>query len=263
MAQENISKAITIAKEVGELLVNKFNMGTDIGSRDKGVKDIVTGADVEAENFIKEKLSYFFPNSKIISEESDVDLEYSNIQLTNSWIIDPLDGTRNFSIGNPNFVVSIGYIDEMGEFSGVISYPILERIFVATDKKAFQNKKLIKVSSEGDLENAIVAFWDKREKDPNWEKVEIYKSLLNKVKVLRAFGASALEKAWVASGQVDLYIGNSSSIFGAVAGVALVRNAGGVAYNLEGEDWKLGDVGIICGNESLVRKALKVLFQRN
>lgn len=259
MENELIEHAKLVASKTGDLLMEMFANRLNIHSDEKGVKDIVTDADIKAEELIKEKLLEKYPEIPVISEESDMEKEHSRFENGNFWVIDPLDGTRNFSIGNPNFVVSIGYVDSEMKLHGVVYYPILKQLFYTEDGKSCLNNKSISVSNETDLNNAVVAYWDKREKDPNWSKADILNSLRGKVKVLRMFGASALEKSWVANGQVDLYIGNSSSIFGAVAGVALVRNAGGVALNLEGEEWRLGDIGIICGNEELVRKAVGYL----
>ncbi len=255
--EEHIDYSIDVVRKAGDLLLELFENSLTFEGKSKGVKDIVTEADLEAERLIKALLKDKYPEIRVISEEADCDLEHSDKGLGNAWVIDPLDGTRNFSIGNPNFVVSIGYVDNNGDFSGVIYYPVLDQIFVAVNGKAYLDGKEIHVNEKDEMDDAIVAFWDKREKDPDWNRPEIYNNLRGKVKVVRVFGASALEKSWVATGQVDLYVGNSSSIFGAVAGVALVRNAGGVCYSLEGNEWKLGDVGIVCGCEVLVNKVLQ------
>jgi myo-inositol-1(or 4)-monophosphatase len=257
---QQIQIAIKTGKKAGKLLLKQFKSRLKVEGMNKGVTDIVTQADIDAEKLISEELGNNFPQSKIISEEVDINLEHSSNTLKDAWVIDPLDGTRNFSIGNPNFVISIGYVNERSEFEGVVHFPILDQTFIATEHKSFLVEKELSVSNTEQLKNSIVAFWDKREKDPNWSQPEIYNALRGKTKVLRVFGASALEKTWVSTGQIDLYIGNSSSIFGAVAGVALVRNSGGVCYNLEGSDWQLGDVGIICGNKILVEQALKELI---
>lgn len=259
MNQELISSAKEIAIEVGDLLLEMFNDRLGVNLNKKGVKDIVTDADIKAEKLIKSRLLSKFPDITVISEESDMEKEHVSFETGNFWVIDPLDGTRNFSIGNPNFVISIGYVDENMGFHGVVYYPILNQIFYTQDGKSYCNDKQIIVSSLDLLEPAIVAFWDKREKDPDWNQPDILNLLRGKVSVIRMFGASALEKSWVANGQIDLYIGNSSSIFGAVAGIALIRSAGGVALNLEGEEWRLGDVGVICGNKDLVHDALQYL----
>ncbi|MDD3647264.1 MAG: inositol monophosphatase [Candidatus Dojkabacteria bacterium] len=254
MWDQRVEKVKNIAKKAGDRLLELF--GSEIGTSSKGKRDIVTEADIESEKIIKEELDKLFPDELVISEESDVGLEYSKKSFRKCWIVDPLDGTRNFSIGNPNFVVSIGYVDSKNSYQGVIYYPILNHFFFTKNKKASLNGKEINVNPRKQLADSIVGFWDKREKDPYWRGPDIYNSLRGKVKVLRMFGTSALEKAWVSSGQLDLYVGNSSSIFGAPAGVALVRNAGGVVYNLKGDEWELGDVGLVCGNKSIVKKAL-------
>ncbi len=259
MMSELIDLAKEVAVQAGDLLLEMFDDRLNVGSSEKGVKDIVTDADVKAEELIKQKLLAKYPNIPVISEESDMEKEHSHFRNGDFWVIDPLDGTRNFSIGNPNFVVSIGYVDSDMKLHGVVCYPILKQLFYTEDGKSYLNGKLIAVRDEDDLDDAIVAYWDKREKDPQWDKPDVLNSLRGKVKVLRMFGASALEKSWVANDQVDLYIGNSSSIFGAVAGVGLVRNAGGVVLNFEGNEWQLGDIGIICGKEKLVKKALPYL----
>lgn len=256
---ERIAFAKTISKEAGELLFDLFRERRSLQQELKGVSDIVTEADLKSERYIIDLINQTFPDDTIISEEKDVDLEHSSKENEGySWVIDPLDGTRNFSIGNPNFVVSIGVLKENQIVGGVVYFPVLDEYFIADQEKAFLNDVQIKVN-QTTLKNAIVGFWDKREKDPSYNRVDIFNKLRGKVKVLRVFGASALEKSWVAAGQIDMYVGNSSSLFGAIAGVSLIRNAGGVAYNHNGEEWKPGDVGIICGNKELVEEALKEL----
>src|SRR5690606_7203515 len=132
------------------------------------------------------------PGKRVISEEKDGDLENSKEEYLDSFIIDPLDGTRNFAMGNPNFVVSIGHVLQNGEFEGVVYYPVLKELFTAVDGKSFLNGKLIKVSMKSQLSDALVGFWDKREKDPSWSGIDISDKLRGKVKMLRIFGVCAL-----------------------------------------------------------------------
>lgn len=94
---DRIAVAEHIATQAGELLLKLFKKRLELSSQTKGQQDIVTRADTETEELIEQELSKAFPGEKLISEEVDLEKEHSDVQYVNTWFIDPLDGTRNFS----------------------------------------------------------------------------------------------------------------------------------------------------------------------
>ena len=122
-----------IAAEAGELLRQRY--GTTHTIQQKGFRDIVTDVDLEVEALIVARLRASFPQHAIVTEESEGDA--ATDQAPVRWLIDPIDGTTNFSRHNPNFCLSIGAvttetgIEDEQPVVGVIMEPLRDYCFVA------------------------------------------------------------------------------------------------------------------------------------
>ena len=126
-----------IAKLAGEKIKQFFESGYEINYKDD--KSPVTSADLVANDFIIEQLKLLTPELPSISEES-AETAYATRKLWNAfWLIDPLDGTRQFIKGKPDFTVNIALIDANKPILGVIYLPIEKSLYYATkDQPAFK-----------------------------------------------------------------------------------------------------------------------------
>ena len=137
------------AREAGKILIEKYGK---VSFRHKKDKTIVSDADIESEKRIKEILSGEYPDYSVIGEETG----HTTGKSDHTWIIDPLDGTTNYSIKNPFFNVSIALAKGNEPIAGVVYYPLQDELFHA--KKgggAYLNDQKIRVSQEKDLEKSV------------------------------------------------------------------------------------------------------------
>ena len=135
--------ALKAATDAGEKLRSLFN--TDLKHHKKGKNDIVTEADFAAEKIILDLIKKHFPSHNTISEEAGI--EKNNSDYT--WIIDPLDGTVNYTQGIEEYAVSIALSHNDKIIIGVIYRPESNEIFFAEKGKgAFKNNKKIIVSTD-------------------------------------------------------------------------------------------------------------------
>jgi fructose-1,6-bisphosphatase/inositol monophosphatase family enzyme len=199
----------------------------------KSPTDIVTEADFACDKIIRDGLSRLFPEHHIRTEESgwsgDADSEYL-------WILDPIDGTVNYSRSIPFWGISLALLHQGTNLAGWIWLPALnEMYFAARGQGAYCNQEKIQVSTLNHLKEAIVSNGDFNVGDV--EKINLWNTqnfareaeLTRRVKCL---GSAAVESAFVAAGRLDLYAMTMSYPWDIAAGSLLVEEAGGKVSRL-------------------------------
>lgn len=194
--------------------------------------DLVTAADKASEAEILSILRRHFPQHSILAEESG---QLGNQDNQYLWAIDPLDGTTNYAHQYPAFAVSIGLLVDGVPQVGVIYNPFHDELFrAATGLGATRNRYSIQVSEISDLSKSLLVTgfaYDRRETpDNNYAE---FCHLTHLTQGVRRSGSAALDLAYVACGRVDGYWERGISPWDVVAGVVLLREAGGkvTAYN--------------------------------
>ena len=200
---EYLEYAICMAKLAGEVHLKYFrsdnlSMQTKINDY-----DVVTAADKESESVIIEMIRSKYPNHGIIAEESGVINEKSEW----NWIIDPLDGTNNFSQGLPVFCVSIA-LEYKGEtIVGVVYAAYLDELFYAIKGMgAFFNGKKISCSDKNNFSESVLATgvpYDKLENSDN--NLKEIGAVAPYVRGIRRMGSAAIDLAYVGGGFLDGY----------------------------------------------------------
>ena len=139
----NLNVMIKACEKASKILIRDFGELEKLQVSRKGPRDFVTNSDVKAEKIIIEELKKARPNYSIISEESGVE---KNKDISNSWIIDPIDGTINFLHGIPHFAISIALKSDDEIICGLIFDPIKDEMFYAEKNNgAFFNNQRIRV----------------------------------------------------------------------------------------------------------------------
>lgn len=220
----------------------------------KGRADIVTDVDLAAEKAVLDLLWHEFPDFGILAEESaPVD---TGSPFT--WVVDPLDGTRNFAQGVPHFctVVALSYGDE--PVVGVTYDPIREELFTAEQGNgAFLNGERLSVSESPELGQALLGCDLGYVDEKAGVAIDLIRSLWPGMISLRLMGSSALGVAYAAAGRVDLYFHHSLSPWDIAAGLVLVREAGGVILDKQGNPANLRTPSVIASNPQLVADFLQ------
>lgn len=241
-----------IAVEAGGILREKFGKIRNIKFKDE-FGDPVTEADYASEKHIISAIRKKFPAHNILSEEDG----NHNRQSDYLWIIDPLDGTSNFTMDIPFFCVSIALSRENKILAGVIYDPIHDELFFAEKGNgAFLNKKRILVSevSEPRLSRIMMA-WN----GINAKTLNVLKGFSDNgfVKV-RAIGSAALGLAYVAAGRGDAYVSLGCKLWDVAAGVIIASEAGAKIGDISGKEWNFQSLTLAAANKILYGKIRKI-----
>ena len=243
-----------LAKEIavgcGDILFSGFNNIKNIKEKsDAG--DIVTDVDIRSEKYAMDKIKEFRPDDNILSEE------YGTINKKSeyTWIIDPLDGTYNFSLGIPFFCVSIGVYKDNKPFIGVIYDPIHKELFSAkVGEGAFLNNEIISVKEPASMSGAVFYIsWVKGVREKS-EFTQMTKKISNETSYMRRFGSAALGFSYIASGRIHGFIESGLSPWDVAAGILIVNEAGGIV-----KDFNEKDIDILAKKNEIIASS-KPLF---
>ncbi len=252
-----LQTAVEAARAAGQILVERLSGPRDITV--KGIRDIVTDADLAAERAIVECLHARFPDHGILTEEAGLDNARHSEYL---WIIDPLDGTTNYSRRHPCFSTAIGLSHRGQMVLGVVYDPLNERLFQAErGSGATLNGQPLRVSDTGSL-NATIAALDWAHKQEERERiVRILTGVAPRVGTLRALGSAALAVCYVAAGWVDAYFHLTISAWDVAAAGLIVEEAGGTLTDLDGHPWELSTTRLLVSNGRVHEGLLALINQ--
>ncbi len=191
--------AITAAQDAGRLLLKEYNQFKRQTARIKAKHEIVTKADLISEKSIISRIRKNFPDHQILSEEAGK-FKSSSDYL---WIIDPLDGTTNFTIHHPLWAVSIAVAYKNEIIFGVVLAPYLDELYIAEKRKGAKlNNKRISVSRE--IKSKVINTFchGSRPKDIKRALKFVNYQKLNKLDC-RQLGSASLELGYVAAGRTE------------------------------------------------------------
>lgn len=254
---KHLEIAISAAKEAGELVISK--LGKSKISQKGTTNNLVTEADIASEQLIAERITKAFPEALILGEESH---KVKDLDSSNLWIIDPLDGTNNYAHGIPQFSISIAYSENGIVRIGVVYDPTKDELFIAErGKGSTLNGKTIAVSRNRSLQDSIIAtgfYYDRGEILDNTIKA-IYQLFQANIQCIRRMGSAALDLCWVACGRFDAYYEYMLSPWDFAAGTLVLEEAGGVWCDREGAIHGLESKGIISSNGLLQEDILEII----
>jgi myo-inositol-1(or 4)-monophosphatase len=253
MSEINI--AIEAARRAGHGLHDHYNKPHQVSY--KGIIDLVTEMDQESERMVTEILRQSFPEYGILGEEGSK----STAPYTCRWIIDPLDGTTNYTHSYPLFGISIA-LEKHGEITlGVVYNPILDELFIA--EKGFGarlNGTPIHVTDTNELGKSLFASgfpydaWSNPRNNCNeWE--HFIKTTIS----VRCDGSAALDLCHTACGRLDGYWELDLEPWDMAAGALIVQEAGGLVTQADGKPFSHLQRSVLASNEHLHQAILDVL----
>ncbi len=252
------SIAIEAAQIGGEVLMKYFlNINT---LKDKGREgDLVTNADIEAEERIVSYLRSKTKECGIYAEESGI----SGPESSFVWCIDPLDGTTNYTHGYPFFATSIGLTWQNHPLIGAINIPYLKELYWAyPGKGSFCNNKKISVSKSKKLKDSLLvtgfAYDRTTTIDNNYAE---FCWMTHRTRGVRRGGAAATDLAYVAAGKLDGYWERGLSPWDIAAGIPIVELAGGVVQDYKDEQFDLKRGRILAANAFINNEMIAELKQ--
>ena len=233
-----LETAIAAARAAGRVLYEGSRREIAVDQQMR--HDVKLALDKKSETTIVNLLRQAFPDHAILAEES------GNVGAESEWewVIDPLDGTHNLFRGIPAWTTSIGLRKGDEEILGVIYDPIRDELFSAEQGKgAFMNGRPIHVSDVAPLKDSVIAT-GYAANDAVYEKAaDMTREITLAADKIRILGSAAMHLAYVACGRIDGFFEYALWPWDIVAGVALIREAGGQVTTRYYEDNTVDTIG--------------------
>jgi myo-inositol-1(or 4)-monophosphatase len=247
--------AVRACRAAGRIQAAAF--GTAPTVEHKGEIDLVTAIDRKSEAAILAVIARAFPRHGVLAEESDPragDAEHL-------WVVDPLDGTTNYSRGFPYFCVSVALARAGRVIVAAVYQPMLGELFTAIrGRGAFLNGKPLRVSAQARLDQAFLAtgfpYDIRRSRRTN---LDHFAHFATRCLAVRRAGAAALDLAYVAAGRFDGFWELKLRPWDIAAGSLLVEEAGGRITGLSGRPWRLPVRDIVASNGRVHGEMIAVL----
>jgi len=250
---KELDVAICAALKAGELLMRRYGRAR---IRYKSDRSIVTAADVESERLIRSIVGRRFQDDALLGEE----MGFRKGSTGRTWVIDPLDGSTNYGIGNPFFAVSIALAVSNEPLLGVVNYPCQKELFYAErGSRARLNGKWLGVSNSRALERSKLTFCHGTDPASVKRISGIFRRLKEVTSRTRQMGAASLELCYVACGRVDAFIMVGVNAWDVAAGSLIVEEAGGRVTDLTGGEFTMSSTGLLASNGRIHKRLLKLL----
>jgi len=261
---ELLENTIRIAKLAGARIKEMRNAKSFTEQLKYGL-ELVTSADIAANEIIISEILKAYPGHKIISEES-VNDSFSIHEPT--WVIDPIDGTVSYANNHYQVGVSIAYAHHGQVELGVVYNPFLDELFYAEKGKgAFLNGEKIHVKEVHALSECLIATGFPYVKD-NMAAITVkLTNLLPEIRDVRRLGSAALDMCWVACGRLQGYYEGSLSPWDLAAALLIAKEAGalaghyqphpstGLAGDLDGKNLMVSSPGVFEKLKEILEKA--------
>ena len=245
-----------LAKDLTKFYNSKLNRTFKVSNKLKGKGyDPVTTSDRAFEKFIRSRIKKKFPTHQVIGEEYGS----TNSKSDYTWVIDPIDGTRSFVIGNPTWsnLISLNYKGEPQ--CGLANFPMLKKYYFNTSKKnayvvSNGKKRKILVNKKATFKNVKVsaAFH-------GWRPLQKQKKIPKILKLKQFPCSDALSYAHLCEGKIDVVIQCQNKIWDIHALIPIISAAGGTVTNWKNQDATRGGNILVSANRSIHKKMLKLL----
>ena len=258
MILENILQpSIDLIKQVGEFIHQKSLTFNTSSIEKKGFNDLVSYVDKQAEEKLVDGLTIILPQSGFIAEEGTSNKKGDEY----NWIIDPLDGTTNFTHGLPVYAISVALMKDKEIVLGIV-YEInrQECFYSVKGGKAFCNEQEINVSPINQLGDSLLAtgfpYYDFEQMD---KYLKILNEFMQSTHGLRRMGSAAVDLAYVACGRFEGFFEYNLNAWDVAAGAFIVQQAGGSVTDFSGgSDYVFGrEILAGCEVHSQILKVVK------
>ncbi len=220
-----------IIKQAGKLLLSYWHK-KDLQKNKKKDNSLVTEADLASEQFLVSALQKLLPQADFFTEESG---QFGTNNSGYCWVIDPLDGTRNFAAHIPYFCISVALTYQDKPIIGMIYNPLFDELFYAAEGKgAFCNDIKMAVSTPSSFAGSFITYGLSHNPQQRHKVLEATQKLIGTISAARHMGAVALDMANLAMGRFDGLICMYLSWWDVAAGALIIKEAGGTIGEIGG-----------------------------
>lgn len=242
---------LAAARAAGDVIRSRFNTVKDVNFKSRA--NVVTDVDLLAEGRALDLIRAEYPDFSILSEESDP----IDTGSPYTWILDPLDGSRNYASGIPHVAVVVALSLRGEVVLGVTYDPMREEVFTAEKGKgAYLSGRPISVSPRREMPECILGFDMGYVDEKAVMALELVKSLWPGMQSIRVMGSGALGLAYAACGRLDLYFHHQLAPWDIASGLLLVSEAGGRVVDKHGDPATLESVSVIGSSNLLLDQFL-------
>jgi len=259
MAHPLINIAMNAAHIAADMMRQEFPKVASIPVTQKARHDYVSEIDKSSEAQIVREIRRYHPDHAFLAEEGG-----AHGQSDYVWIIDPLDGTSNYLHGMPHYAISIA-VQVKGRTEHAVVYDVVrdEMFHASRGSGAHLNNTRIRVSPRTTLDSAIAATaFPFRQRGMMSVYTGIFSDVFKKIEDIRRNGVASLDLAWVAAGRMDAYFEIGLKPWDVAAGALLVREAGGVVTDFEGNDAVEASHSILAAPYKLMTPLRKIIEPR-
>ena len=235
--------------------------------REKAPRDLVTQADVAAQNKIQSILLDAFPGHGFVGEEEGLDAIPETLLAEPDhppiWIVDPLDGTVNYVHQLQSFAVSIAMYHAGKIQLGVVHDPICNEVYWACDGQgAYLNDRPIRAADIQRIDQALFACSFTAGTEHDELELARFAAVIDRAQSVRRLGSAALNMCYVAAGRLDGYWATSVKPWDIAAGAVIVSEAGGDVRHIDGGEFNVWQPQFVASaTKSLNNQLLQALCQ--
>jgi myo-inositol-1(or 4)-monophosphatase len=246
----NISELATVTEKSAQagaaVAEDAFRTELTVERKD-GKTDVVTATDRDAQQAVSDRIYEDYPDATVVGEEGDAAKTVPMEGLV--WVVDPIDGTNNFVRGNQRWATSVTCLVDGETVAAVTILPAMGDSYVATAEGVFRNGREVSVSDRSDPDVFQVVptiWWDFDRRD---EFARATTGIVQRFGDVRRLGCAQAVLAMLAAGIYEGTITNvDANPWDTIAGVAMVRWAGGTVTDLEGNEWTPESTGLVASN---------------
>lgn len=253
-----VNVAVQVARQAGDFIRRNQEQAAFLEVKHDPIKGDSTLVDTQAEQLIIQTIRKKFPKHNILSEECG----FIDNQSDTTWIIDPLDGTKNFLHGISHYAVSIAVQIKNQIEHAVIFDPIRHECFTASRGRGAQmNNRRIRVSKNHHIHQALIGLGKLSQHEHSPDEIKRINEFTRQLSSTRKMGCASLDLAYVACGRLDGYVANQINPWDCAAGILMNIEAGGVVTNFKGEHQQLPPQQLMVSNIKLNKNWLENAYQ--
>lgn len=252
----------TAVRKASKGLLRDFGEVEKLQISKKGAANFVTNADLRTDKLLIEELQRVRPKFGFLTEESGI---IGNPNMTQRFVIDPIDGTTNFIHAIPYFSISVAAQERKADgnwetTAGIVYDVIHDEMFMAAKKEgAMMNNQRLRVSQR--TEDLLIGTTSPRKGREGYDRtMSTFVRVAESGATIRCSGSAALDLAYVAAGRLDGMWYQRLNIWDMAAGALLVQEAGGKVSGIDGNPLVADDKGSIVASSKIVYEPLQKLL---